>query len=83
MEGSAVASGAGTAGTPADRHHRRVHPRMDPISDRSTATQRDAGLPGPWRSEFPITESRAYLCGGGLAPAARGVSDAVGAEFKK
>ncbi len=56
---------------------------MDPISDRSTATQRDAGLPGPWRSEFPITESRAYLCGGGLAPAARGVSDAVGAWVER
>jgi len=30
-----------------------------------------------FRSEFPITDSRAYLFGGGLAPAARRVSEAV------
>ena len=60
-----------------------MHPRADPISDRPIATPRDAGLPGPWRSEFPITGSRAYLCSGGLAPAARPVSDAVGAWLER
>ena len=34
-------------------------------------------LLGRFRGEFPITDSRAYLFGGGLAPAARRVSEAV------
>ena len=36
-------------------------------------------LPGRFRAEFPVTASRAYLFGGGLAPAPRRVSEAVAA----
>ena len=35
------------------------------------------GLPGPWRSEFPILASRTYLFSGGLAPAPRAVTAAA------
>jgi selenocysteine lyase/cysteine desulfurase len=63
---------------------------IGPVDDDDTVTRTDVDgharredvtmldeLPERFRAEFPVTADRAYLFGGGLAPASRRVSEAV------